>query len=208
MLCCPAVEQLEPRRLLAAAAVNVNGTIGKDSILVVGSGDSYSVTVNGVKTDYAAVNVTNFIIGGLEGDDIIEIGAGVPGSYCDAGPGNDKIAGGTNADTLLGGAGKDRISAGGGNDRVNGAGGNDQILGGDGADRLYGGDGSDYISGGASGDRIYPGTGADTALGDGGNDNLFSIDATPDQLFGGSGTDTAHADNVDSRTSIEMVAIV
>ena len=203
----PIAEPLEPRRLFAAAPVNINGTAGKDAIFVDPSGANYIVTINGTPTTYAAANVSVFVIRAGDGDDGVVIRIPL-GCYVDGGNGNDGIIGGDGADTILGAAGKDNILGGLGNDRLNGAGGNDKVLGEAGGDRVYGGDGNDYITGGSSGDRLYPGTGVDTVLGDGQNDVIFAIDGVADQLFGGSGTDSAHADNVDARSSIEQVAVI
>src|ERR1051325_9055257 len=102
----PTAEMLEPRRLLAAAPVDVNGTAGRDSIIISVSGSVYTVTVNAVQATHNVADVSVFIVRSSDGDDVIAIGAGVIGSYVDAGPGNDKISGGSNPDTLLGGAGK------------------------------------------------------------------------------------------------------
>ena len=160
------IDLLEPRRLLAAAPVNVTGTAAKDVIQIDVGIDSYFVTVNGVRSDYPALNVSTFIISAGDGDDIVLIGAGVVGVYADGGNGNDKIVGGDGPDTFLGAAGKDQIYGGGGNDRINGAGGNDKVFGEVGGDRFYGGAGDDYLDGGFSSDRIYPSTGTDQTLGD------------------------------------------
>jgi Ca2+-binding RTX toxin-like protein len=203
------VDPLEPRRLLAAAPVIVNGTAGNDVILIDQTATAYVITRNGVATTHVFADVSKIDIFCGEGDDIVVATVAVTrGFYADGGGGNDRMVGGVGPDTFLGASGKDQLYGSFGNDRLNGAGGNDKVLGEAGADRLYGGDGNDYIDGGSSVDRMYLGNGMDTAFGAGGNDIFYAIDRTKDEIFGGGGDDSATADVNDVRASIEHVAVV
>jgi Ca2+-binding RTX toxin-like protein len=203
------LEALEPRRLLAATLLVVNGTAGNDVIELAQTATAYVVKVNGVTATHLFTNVNKIDVKCGDGDDIV---IGSPdltlGFYADGGNGNDRMIGGQGPDTIGGAAGKDIIYGGLGNDRLNGAGGNDKVLGEAGADRCYGGDGNDYIDGGSSNDRLYLNNGLDTAFGAGGNDVFYAIDRAQDQLFGGSGSDTTTCDNIDIRASVENVAII
>jgi Ca2+-binding RTX toxin-like protein len=201
-------DPLEPRRLFAAAPVNVNGTAGNDVITVAQGSTAYVITVNGTPQQHALADVSAINVFASDGADTVVFDASLTlGAYCDLGIGNDKFVGGSGPDTVLGAAGKDQIYGGLGNDRLNGAGGNDKVIGEAGADRLYGGDGADYIDGGSSGDRMYPGEGIDTALGQSGNDFFFAVDSTRDELYGGSGDDTAHSDAEDVRGAVEFFTL-
>jgi Ca2+-binding RTX toxin-like protein len=202
------VEILEPRRLFAAAPLNIVGTAAKDLIVVATTATTLTVTVNGVPQVHnrADVSALNISCGG--GDDLV-VGTGATlGFYIDGGDGNDKLLGGDGPDTILGASGKDQIDGGGGNDRLNGSGGNDKIAGGLGADRLYGGDGNDFMDGASSNDKFYGGAGMDSMYGDGGKDSFYAIDKTIDIVYGGSGIDTALSEPQDIRGSIEHVALV
>ena len=204
-----AIDPLEPRRLFAAAPVNVNGTAGNDVITVAQGSTAYVITVNGTPQQHALADVSAINVFASDGDDTVVFDASLTlGSYADLGIGNDKFVGGSGPDTVLGAAGKDQIYGGLGNDRLNGAGGNDKVIGEAGADRCYGGDGNDYIDGGSSADRIYAGPGFDTAFGQGGNDAFFAVDRTKDELYGGSGEDTAQCDPQDLRAALEHFAII
>lgn len=206
--CGCAFERLECRRLFAATTVTIDGTDVKDYITVVTTGSTLTITVNGAAQSHPLSSVSALNIFCRGGDDIV-IGTGCSfGFYVDAGAGNDKIIGGDGPDTILGAAQKDIIYGGLGNDRLNGSGANDKVLGGAGLDRLYGGDRNDFIDGGSSRDRIYGGGGVDTMLGQSGNDIFSALDGEADIVFGGSGTDSAFVDALDTRGSIEQVALV
>ena len=202
------VELLEPRRLFAAAPLNITGTAARDLIIVATTATKLTVTVNGVPQVHNLADVSALNIFCAAGDDLV-VGTGATlGFYIDGGDGNDKLLGGDGPDTVLGAAGKDQIDGSGGNDRLNGSGGNDKLAGGLGADRLYGGDGNDFMDGASSNDKFYGGAGLDTMYGDGGNDSFYTIDKTIDVLYGGSGIDTALSEPQDMRASIEHVALV
>ena len=204
------VDSLEPRRLLAAAPLVVNGTAGNDVIELAQTATAYVVTLNGVAKQHAIADVSKIDVKCGDGDDIVVAAASLVtlGFYADGGNGNDRMIGSQGPDTMLGAAGKDQLYGGLGNDRLNGAGGNDKVLGEAGADRLYGGDGNDYIDGGSSNDRLYLNNGLDTAFGASGNDLFYAIDRVRDEIYGGSGQDTATADFIDLRASLEHVAVI
>lgn len=159
------LESLHSRTLPSATLVNgvltVEGTGGRDTIVVTQTGSTLSVRgeqidVNGSLVDSIDVSdVTRVVVRGGGGHDTISL-AGVAvaahvsgGSGHDVitgGVGDDVIAGGAGNDNCRGGAGDDRISSGSGDDRCNGGSGNDRIEGGRGRDRTRGGGGFDDLS--------------------------------------------------------------
>ena len=72
------LQRLETRRLLAASidsgTLNVTGTSGNDTILLVpvGDGSQVLVTVNGSSQQFARSSISKINISGLEGNDYIE----------------------------------------------------------------------------------------------------------------------------------------
>jgi Ca2+-binding RTX toxin-like protein len=89
------------------------------------------------------------------------VGAARPQTSQIAGPGNNRLNGGSRNDLIYGGRGNDRLHGGPGNDRLYGGPGNDRIVRGRGYDQIYGGPGNDVLSGGPGNDRIYGETGND-----------------------------------------------
>jgi Ca2+-binding RTX toxin-like protein len=87
------------------------------------------------------VSVTDSLIYGLDGDDVIT-----------GGPGETKLYGGD------------------GNDEINGAAGNALIAGGEGDDVLFGGIGTNTLIGGPGNDQLYAGASSDTLIGGPGAD--------------------------------------
>jgi Ca2+-binding RTX toxin-like protein len=132
-------------------AVTVNATAGNDTINVVGSGTSVSVT--GLA---AQVNIDH-----AEAGDVLTINAG---------SGNDTI----NAATLPAGIIGLTIDGGAGNDTITGSQGNDTLIGGDGNDIVNGGRGNDVALLGNGNDTFVwnPGDGSDVVEGQAGTDTL------------------------------------
>ena len=96
-------------------------------------------------TAWDAVYITNALLTGTEGNDIIT--------------GNDDSG--------------DTINGMGGNDTILGMGGNDTIIGGSGTDTLYGGTGNDILDGGTGNDTLYGGTRSDTSENNGNDTYKF-----------------------------------
>jgi serralysin len=194
-----------PFATLSNGKLTVVGTTGVDSIVITLSGNTYTVTRNGVAANLSAAGVTGIDVFAYDGDDGITIGAGVTlGAYIDSGAGNDYLQGGDGPDTLTSGAGKDRSFGGLGNDRVAGNGGHDKLFGEPGKDRLYGGEGNDTLDGGSSTDRMWGGNGNNTYFGQGQDDYLYARNGLADVLYGGAGTDHAQIDDgTDTYAAIE-----
>ncbi|MCZ8182170.1 MAG: hypothetical protein O9322_04300 [Beijerinckiaceae bacterium] len=144
------------------------------------------------------------IIFGLDGDNVIDGGAGhdwietgdgnnrVDGGrgrdFIVTGSGDDRIDGGEGSDTLYAGAGADQVSGGRGNDEIDGEDGDDAIDGGDGDDTINGGDGRDNVAGGAGDDSVDGWTGDDVVSGGDGDDSVFGDDGD-DIVRGDAGND-------------------
>lgn len=136
----------------AADTVSVNAGNAADSIVIVGSGASVSVSGLAARTS----------VDGLEGaNDTLVINAFA---------GNDRI----DASSLPAGTVKLTIDAGAGNDTVIGSAGNDILIGGDGNDTITGGRGNDTAFMGAGDDTFIwnPGDGSDIVEGQDGKDTL------------------------------------
>ena len=196
-------ENLEKRSMLSATLANgvltVTGTAGKDSIHVVEAGKNLKVSVDHAKpVTFSKTAVTSLVVNALSGNDVIELGHGVPAAVINGGDGNDRIDGTDNADTIDAGAGNDQVFAGRGNDSVTGGDGNDVLLGSDGNDTIRGGNGNDLVDGDAGNDSLF---------GDAGNDILIG-GRGDDKVDGGAGTDLAfHAkkDTKDVFTAVEKI---
>ena len=171
---------------LNSGVLAVSGTVANDTVTLASSGGNITVTENNFTTTHPASSVTSIQIDLRDGNDLLAIGAGVPGVYCYAGTGDDNLTGGDGNDTLSGGLGKDVIAGGAGNDRLNGNGSRDSLAGGDGFDRLFGGNGGDNLDGGANADWLYGGNDNDRLSGGGSNDHLFG-EGGDDTLFGNKG---------------------
>jgi Ca2+-binding RTX toxin-like protein len=130
----------------------VNGTNRNDTIQVIGSGSSY--TVSGLP---ALVTVSNsegtldsLVVNALGGSDVVDastLPAGVVKLTLDGGTGNDTILGSAGDDVLIGGDGKDTITGGRGNDLALLGAGDDTFIWnpGDGSDTVEGQDGTDRL---------------------------------------------------------------
>lgn len=123
------------------------------------------------------------------GNDVLAVGAGVKGIYCEGGDGADTLNGGQGGDLLLGGQGSD------------------QLFGLDGDDTLVGGGGNDYLLGGAGKDDVFGNGGIDTLSGAGGNERLFGGPNDSDWINGGAGVDSAAADDKDHFGGVETFLV-
>ena len=206
-----AAATVRPLADLDGATLIVNGTSGDDVIGISAKGGFLFANVNGYVQKYPADGINRVNIFAFDGDDRVSIGSGVPGSYVDAGAGNDSVDGGDGNDTLTGGAGKNTLNGNGGNDRLNGSGGHDILNGGEGDDFLYGNGGDDVLDGGSGSDHLFAGDGNDLLIGGGGADKLYG-QAGNDTLIGGKGSDiedggdgsdTGQQDSLDTITSVE-----
>ena len=163
----------------------VNGTAGDDHITVENLVERVRVTVNDSTWDLPRKSVKRIEVHGGTGNDMIDIGPGLPSSR------------------LYGDDGNDSISGGEGNDRIYGGAGNDTIIGGVGNDRLYGDDGDDRLDGQDGNDAVIGGLGADTLIGSLGLNFLKARDATADTIVIGVGRDTISQDKLlDIRTTL------
>lgn len=186
----------------------VNGTPENDLISLTVRDGRLRVWINNSLTTVDLSRVGALAVSGGNGDDLIDLGGGVPAAsvygksgndklyggagndLVDAGPGRDSVWGRGGDDRLLGYANPDRLYGGDGNDTLDGGSGNDQLYGDAGQDRLVGGIGDDYLAGGANPDRLVDLSGADTLYGGGGNDRFWALDGASDYVLGGPGRDT------------------
>src|SRR6201995_5745348 len=98
----PTVENLETRRMLSAASLDpasklltVTGTKARDVIRVALSGTTLSITVNGVKQNFALASVGQMLINALDGNDDVQVGAAIKVPVTmSGGAGNDLLRGG------------------------------------------------------------------------------------------------------------------
>ena len=191
-----AIENLEPRRLLAVTLDNgvltVTGFNAADRIEIQRRADDGEVRVehNGQEFDFPIGSVTRVVVNGRGGNDFIEYsgrdgGLNVPG-VLNGGAGNDTIQGGDANDTLIGGnghdfiegkSGNDRIAGGKGNDIIQGGNGNDSLNGDQGHDDLWGNRGDDKLDGGFGDDDLSGGRGTDNVFGDAGNEDFDNSDS-------------------------------
>ena len=149
------VEQMEPRRLLAAIVtgeLTVTGTKASDTIVVRLSATDptmLEVVENGVATPFAAENMRSLRVFGLEGRDTITIddanGVVDIDAFLGGGHGNDTLTGGAGDSTLNGGPGNDLLNGGGGDDELEGGRDDDTITGGDGEDEFMDSDAESEI---------------------------------------------------------------
>jgi Ca2+-binding RTX toxin-like protein len=147
----------------AADTVIVNGTNGKDTVQVTGSGSSVSVAGLPALVTITGSEGANdqLVINTLGGDDVITA-AGLPAGTVqltiDAGAGNDTITGGDGNDTLIGGDGNDTVIGGRGNDVALLGNGNDTFV-------WNPGDGSDTVEGQAGTDTlVFNGSNANESM--------------------------------------------
>ena len=204
-----ALEQLEPRELLAVTAIVIQNelfiTAGvNDSVTVrtsVGNPVPVEVLGNNLRVNgignVAANTLSRIRIEAGDGNNNINLSAVTATSFgaglsiiVNAGNGNDTFVGSPDfGASVFGGDGNDTLTGGGGRDTLDGGNGLDSILGGNGDDSLRGGDGRDALDGGNGNDTLSGGDGKDTLLGQAGNDT-FDGGSETDDLRGGSGNDT------------------
>jgi Ca2+-binding RTX toxin-like protein len=127
-----------------ADSVTINGSNAGESIEVLASGSSLSVTGLSASIQVNdAESADRLIIKGLGGNDTISaatLTADAIGLTIDGGAGNDTIIGGAGNDTLIGGDGNDFVRGGRGNDFALLGTGNDQFI-------WTPGEGSDIVEG-------------------------------------------------------------
>ena len=135
-----------------ADSVTVNGTAGKDTVQVSGTGTSVSVSGLAAAVSIIGSEGANdrLLVSTLAGDDIINasgLAAGVTQLTIDGGAGNDTITGSDGNDMLLGGDGNDLVTGGRGSDTALLGSGNDTFVWnpGDGSDIVEGQDGTDTL---------------------------------------------------------------
>jgi Ca2+-binding RTX toxin-like protein len=194
------VEQLESRRLLAAAkgghaeidatgVLNLSGNGKNDWIQVSTDGTQLWVTLNKQSFTFNNADVTGILIDGGNGNDRIWVDDGVTlGAVINGGAGNDRIHGGGGSDTIHGDKGNDWAWGGSGDDVVHGDAGNDHVFGGAGLDQLFGEGCHDALAGEGDDDQLFGGAGHDRLRGGDGNDQMWG-EAGKDQLYGELGDD-------------------
>ena len=153
---------------IATADATINGTEGRDVIVVLNTPTGQSGIVHKV---YAK-----------GGDDLV----------CGATYEQNTIFGGAGNDTLTGGGVHDFIDGEAGDNKIYGLGGGDYLYGGL-NDRysdnvIYAGDGSDSVYTGGGNDRVYGSAGEDLISTQGGNDKLHG-GGDNDKLYAGDGND-------------------
>lgn len=171
------------------------------------SSETLIINLNGEVTRHNTAGLTGLRILTGDGDDLIEIDAGVTlpaevhagrgNDYVVGGSGDDRLFGEDDNDTLVGGNGRDMLRGGAGHDLLNGTAGNDSLWGHVGNDTLFGGSGDDVLRGGEDDDVLRGGAGNDTLLGHAGDDDLLGQEGAnllrghggADRLFAGLGND-------------------
>ena len=133
--------------------------------------------------------VTDLVLGGTSGNDVLKGGAGL--DTLRGGDGGDRLEGGEQNDQLFGDAGDDTILGGAGDDWLYGGSEADRLYGDAGADTLWGEEGNDTLRGGAGTDLLRGGSYEDVLWGEAGNDEIHG-DAGFDILYGGIGNDTLY----------------
>lgn len=212
-----------PFARLSDGRLTVDGTGGSDIVRLGLANGIYSASLNGRTKTFPAAEVDYIEVLTGDGNDLVDASAAAVPLYLLGGGGRDTLVGGAGRDTITGGGGNDSLWGGDGDDRLNGLAGNDTAVGAEGYDRIYGGDGddllfghggvdriwggggNDVIDGGAANDKLYGEAGSDTLRGGRQNDFIDGGAGERDVLFGDDGTDTAPADDLDERTSIEVL---
>jgi Ca2+-binding RTX toxin-like protein len=186
---------------LSNGALVISGTSGDDTITLTVSGSNLLATLNGVSSSPIALgSITSIDVEGEAGNDLITLGAGVPGASVQGGPGADTItASNAGNDTLGGGKGPDYITGGSGDDLIRGGQGADSLVAGAGNDSLYSGLGNDTLQGGSGNDYLNGGAGTNVMTGGSGNNTVFyAVNGLDDQIFAGSAThDTLFYSTID-----------
>ncbi len=154
--------------LTVVVPIHIDGTAGRDSIVLDGQQQSHEVF-------------------GLGSDDLLWGGA--LADLLDGGPGNDHVVGGAGDDIVRGGDGNDNLGGDGGsedlgNDRVYGGEGDDHLEGGPGVDQLFGEGGADTLYGTSSlvtGEMVIPGGGS--AMYGGPGDDMYYVRSVLDSVI-------------------------
>ena len=196
---------------VSSGVLTVKGTSGNNNIKLTLSGSNLVANVDGKTKSFAASSVNKIKLFGLDGNDVITVGAGVKATRLDGGNGNDSLVGGSLNDSLFAGAGRDTLKGGAGNDFLDGGTGPDVIYGGSGRDRAsytvrtkavfvsIDEKANDGESGEGDNVRydvedIYGGSGNDVLRGDSDNNLLRGYDGR-DTLYGGKGNDSLTGGN-------------
>ena len=168
--------------------LRINGTVGRDDIVVTQNGNTLEVDASGdCFESFALQDINRVVINGFGGVDTIRVDAAVA-TLINGGSGADEIFGGTLVNVIFGGPGADTIYGGPLNDTLNAGRGQDTVFGFAGDDTIIGGDASDTLNGGTGNDELLGGLGADTLNGNGGDDTLIG-NVGADTLNGGGGND-------------------
>ena len=123
--------------------LRVNGTDGKDRLLLGVTGANVVVSLNGKASSFPLLSVKRVEAYGYGDNDRISAELPVP-TLLEGSIGNDTLIGGSGDDTLVGGRGNDRINGGTGRDVLSAGAGNDKLFSDDGnVDTLSGGEGID-----------------------------------------------------------------
>ena len=191
-------DQIAPGIFLTGTILSVDGGEGNDAVVInKASSTQLRVTRNGKRTLVNRADVSQIILNGHAGDDVLTVTVSVP-TLALGELGNDTITTGDANDTLSGADGNDSLTGNGGNDLLDGGVGADRLIGGSGADRMAGGGGKDRLYGGSGNDQMDGGAGDDSLFGQSGNDKLFGGrgndlldgDGGTNQFFPGEGNDT------------------
>jgi uncharacterized delta-60 repeat protein len=139
-------------RLRRNGTLEIGGSAGDDTIIVVGQGRTLRVGFGGAgQRRFKARKVHRIVVSGAAGNDTIGLsGLALPAT----------VFGGAGDDVLYGGSGNDTLDGGPGNDHV-GLNGIGPVISEPGDDVLYGGDGEDWMVGGQGTDQVYGGPGTD-----------------------------------------------
>ena len=167
----------------------IQGTDNNDRIKVVSRSGEYNVSVGRDRSTYNVADVTDFLIFGYDGNDVITLSSAVTVSTeIQAGDGDDRVTGGGGSDSVFGGSGRDRINGKNGDDFLYGDDDDDTLAGGNGDDFLQGGEGDDKLSGNNGDDEMEGNEGDDRLTGGKDDDTLRGGDDN-DRLVGSAGND-------------------
>src|SRR6266481_2657042 len=119
------LERLERRTLLTAelqpdGTLEVIGTPGDDNIRIVIAADQLIVREDAGDTPFNRADVTAVHVRAGDGNDHVQLDAGVPFAELEGEGGDDTLIGGNADDTLEGGAGNDVMDGKGGSDVLDG----------------------------------------------------------------------------------------
>src|SRR5688572_25989274 len=127
-------EVLEPRQLLSAALdssghLTIAGTPAADVVGVSIKSARLFVGINAELASFSAAGVASISIDLGDGNDFLQIAAGVGRVYVLGGLGDDVVYGGEGNDTITSGGGRDFVSGGPGDDRLDGGPTRDRVIG-------------------------------------------------------------------------------